>query len=125
MELAHAGFRHHGDIVGQVVAIAGIMETQFFFWSLFPVLDPWITEMCALLDTEPFFPNAEMEVRAYGSLLMATHHRAPRNPWLSRIVERIRALLERNLAMIAKCALHACCLVGHRQGRIFLSDIGW
>jgi len=49
--------------------------------------------MCSLLDTEPIFASAEMELRAYGALLMATHHRSHRNPWLSRAVERIRALL--------------------------------
>jgi ATP/maltotriose-dependent transcriptional regulator MalT/DNA-binding SARP family transcriptional activator len=124
LELAHAGFRHRDDIVGQIVAIAGIMETHYFFWSLFPVLDPWIVEMCALLDREPVFPSAEFEMRAYGALLMATHHRAPRNPWLPIIVERMRTLLSAKLSDDRKVRA-ACMLLGYAQAGSNLSLGHW
>jgi DNA-binding SARP family transcriptional activator len=97
-ERSYAGQRSVGDIGGQILAIAGIMETHYFLWSQFSALDPWIAEICDLLDKSPAFANAEMELRVYGVLLMATHHRAPRSPWLCRAVERIRALLSANLS---------------------------
>ena len=90
-ERSYADQKSVGNIDGQILAIAGIMETHYFLWSQFSALDPWIAEICDLLDTSPAFANSEMELRVYGVLLMATHHRAPRSPWLSRAVERIRA----------------------------------
>ena len=119
-EQAHCGLRSQSDIEGQVVAIAGIMETYYFVWSKFAVLDAWIAEMCRLLELEPIFSNAEMELRAYGALLLAAHYRAPRSPWLSRAVERIRALLDADLSDDRKVRA-GCTLLGYAHAASDLS----
>jgi len=123
-EVAYAGLRNEADEIGQLLTMAGIMETHYFSWSRFRALDEWIAEMCRLLESEPKFESMEMELRIYGALLMAMHHRAPRNPWLARSVESIKRLLSEELSDDRRVRA-GCILLGFAHAASNLSLGQW
>jgi ATP/maltotriose-dependent transcriptional regulator MalT/DNA-binding SARP family transcriptional activator len=123
-ERANEGFQAQGSAAGQIVAIAGVMETHYFFWSRFPAIDVWIDRTCDLMQAHPVFPNAELELHAYATLLMAMQHRTPRSSWLPRVVERIQTLLQADLSEDRKVRA-GCMLMGYAHAASNLALALW
>jgi hypothetical protein len=70
------------------------------------------------------FPDAELELHAYATLLMAMQHRTPRSPWLPHVVERIQTLLQAELSEDRKVRA-GCMLMGYAHAASNLALGRW
>ena len=104
IQIDHVQARHHleqvfhqfeerGDTIGQIQAIAGIVEAVFFQYEDFSPLDPWVPILEKLLSAEPEFPSGSMELRAYSCMVTACSYPRLGHPQYLRYVERTTRLL--------------------------------
>lgn len=92
-ESAYAGFRSRDDTEGLYSTWAGAMETFFFEWRDFFLVDGWILEFENLRARHPEFPSRAIELRTYcamGALL----HRQPQHRLLRAWAQRAMVLLD-------------------------------
>ncbi len=107
-------FRQSDDTVGQAVAVSALVESVYFEWSDFSLLDPWIPVLEGLLRRQPRFPSIQSESRAVCGFFLAMLFRQPAHPEIGAYVERMKKLLEEvpdpNTKVTAALALLQYCL---------------
>ncbi|WUR16017.1 BTAD domain-containing putative transcriptional regulator [[Empedobacter] haloabium] len=102
LENAHAGLAASGDLLGQVMATALIMETYYFEWTTFAPLDRWIDMQCRLLEDGVPFPSVAMELRVRSALVAALLHRQPQHGLLAPESCRALTLLEADVPVAVR-----------------------
>src|SRR5579859_4800718 len=107
-------FHQSGDTVGQTVAVSALVESVYFEWSDFSLLDPWIPVLEDLLRRQPRFPSIQSESRAVCGFFLAMVFRQPAHPEMRAYVERMKKQLEEvpdpNMKVTAALALLQYCL---------------
>ena len=93
LQAAHDRFVAAGDVTGQLLAAAGIIDAQYYEWADFAPLDRWIDFMEKGLATEPKLASTEAELRVYSCFLIALLFRQPEHPLLPDCAERVMRLL--------------------------------
>ena len=113
-------FRRGDDAVGQTLAISALVESVYFEWSDFSLLDPWIPVLEGLLRHHPDFPDIQSESRAVCGFFLALVFRQPGHPEIRTYVEKINQLIDvvpdSNGRVTAALALLQYCL--------FCADLG-
>ncbi len=94
LEQAFALFEGCGELAGQAMAAAGVIETHFSEMVRFSQMDPWIEALDRVLALRPTFPEDDAELSVYAAILIGTLYRQPAHPLLQASVERVRSLLE-------------------------------
>ena len=92
---AYEGFVREQDALGQMLAAAAIIETQFVVFADFTSLDRWAEVLEQLLaNGAAFFPDAESELQVLCGLIQALTFRAPWHPKLGGYAERLLELAQ-------------------------------
>ena len=107
-------FRHIGDPLGQTLAVSALIESIYFEWSDFSLMDSWIPILEGLLRRRPHFPSIQSESRAVCGFFLAIVFRQPGHPEVGAYVERMKKLLDEvpdpNTKVTAALALLQYCL---------------
>lgn len=93
LERAFVAFDRQSDTLGQILSASAIVDTICNQFQYFLPLDRWIAELTRLLDAEPTFPSAVMELEVLSSLTIAVFNRSPNGERLAAWSERILTLL--------------------------------
>ena len=104
---AGAVFQERGDILGEIKAAVGIIDSYWLERADFIPLDPWIDLIFDRIDQHPLFATSADELAAVSSTLIATLYRQPSHPRLSVLTERTRALVEAEVGVNQKVAAGA------------------
>jgi LuxR family transcriptional regulator, maltose regulon positive regulatory protein len=96
LERSFERFREMDDRMGQVACAARIIEAIYRAYVNYKPLERWI-EVLDVLVEDLVFPDRDVELRAYCSLLLAIHPRHPRHPRLRASVDRVSRLLGQGL----------------------------
>jgi LuxR family transcriptional regulator, maltose regulon positive regulatory protein len=83
------------DTVGQALVAARIIEAEHRAYTSLKRFDRWIEVLSDLIGRGLQFPEQEVELRVYSSLLMAIFLRNPRHPLLQSSVARLCHLVTR------------------------------
>ena len=94
LERSHALMQAAGDVVGQLLSAAGVIDSHHYQWASFTEMDRWIAVIQTLLESRPVFDSIEAELHVNSSLLVALSYRQPGNPLLPRCVARVTELLD-------------------------------
>jgi LuxR family transcriptional regulator, maltose regulon positive regulatory protein len=94
---AAAGFAAAGDEFGRVRSIAGVIDTWYAEWSDFSALDPWVSQLVALLDRSISFPSVADELQSVAAALVAVLYRQPAHPHLPDLAARAHRLLDESI----------------------------
>ena len=94
LERAHALMQAAGEIGGQLLCAAGVIDSHYYRWASFIEMDRWIAVIQALLESSPVYDSIEAELHVNSSLLMALSYRQPGNPMLPGCVARVAQLLD-------------------------------
>ena len=90
---AHERFTAQYDVLGQILSVAGLLESFYIEFSDDSRMDHWLAVMEALVARDPQFPTREQAVRPYATLVTGLVRRNPAHPLLRYAVERIVALV--------------------------------
>jgi DNA-binding SARP family transcriptional activator len=117
LERAYAGYAARGDVGGQILSAAGIINATLLEYVNFPALDRWIEAIERFIPHEVERLSARDQLHVYCSLFAAFVQRRPRHPLLPLCRDRTRSLIEAdvdpNLRVTAGCYLiHYCNLAG-------------
>lgn len=94
LERSHGLMVAAGDVVGQLLSAAGVIDSLYFRWASFTEMDRWIAVIQTLLDGRPAFDSVEAELHVLSSFLIALSYRQPANPLLPECVVRVEQLLD-------------------------------
>ena len=94
LEAAFDRFATQGDVLGQAVAAAGVIETHSIEWRDFTLLDPWTDRLEQLLARDCTFPDPALELNVIGSLVGALALRKPQRERLAPYLSRLRSLVD-------------------------------
>jgi LuxR family transcriptional regulator, maltose regulon positive regulatory protein len=86
-------FASRGDIAGQVVSAADLVETFFGYFAGYHELEVWTARLGNLLDLHAESLSPEHQLQAYSSFLLAAIYGNPGNPLISRSVPALKRLL--------------------------------
>jgi LuxR family transcriptional regulator, maltose regulon positive regulatory protein len=112
LERAHKCFLMEGNVVGEALAIAGVLEANYYQYSSYIGLEDWIDKLIRLLDSGVTFPSPEAELMTCAWLLMAMTMRSPRNKFVPYCAERVVALIERG-AEVNRLVVAGALLLNH------------
>lgn len=111
------GFEATLNLLGQMLCVCDIIESHWVDWTSLADLDRWIDQALFLLDSNPEFPDAETELQAMRTFMLALLLRQPHNPALVRTRERMMTLMKCDLTddskLFAGNVLIAQALVSH------------
>jgi len=127
LELAYVRFGQQGDLIGAFLAVGGILSSYFHQWG--GGLDPWITELEALLAANDGAIPAPAEVQVLASCV-AILFRRPDHPLLPRLLQRAEELLVTirdpvARVMLAGFVISNCIWAGHYAKARPLCDDLW
>jgi pentatricopeptide repeat protein len=94
LERAHTLMQGIGDITGQLVSAAGVIDSICYHWTSFTEMDPWIATIQTLLAPQPSFDSVDTELHVNSSLLIALSYRQPGHPMLPGCAARVTQLLD-------------------------------
>ena len=126
LEIAFERLKAAGDIQGQALAAAAIIDTIYFEWSAFHGFHRWIEALVGIVDAVDLGP-VEDELRVRSSLLIATLFVAPGHPMVAKCIARVEEILaeplDANRKVRAASHLLAYCATAERlqpraKGRI-------
>ena len=89
-----AMFRERGDILGEIKAAVGIIDSYYLARASYVPLDPWINLIFDRIEQHPVYTTPADELAAVSSTMIATLYRQPLHSRLSLLAERTRALLK-------------------------------
>ena len=92
LERAYRAFAGCGDLTGEALAIAAIMDSYFAEWHFLPPLDPWIEAAERVIERGPVFPSPDAGLRFWGGVLSALQARRPGHRLGAVAAERIQQL---------------------------------
>lgn len=94
LERSYALMEARGDVVGQLLSAAAVIDSMYYRWTTFTEMDHWIAVIQALLESRADFDAVDAELHVNSSLLIALSYRQPGNPLLPRCVARVTELLD-------------------------------
>jgi LuxR family transcriptional regulator, maltose regulon positive regulatory protein len=94
LERAYDGFVARDHQVGQLLAAAAILETLYFHYREFRLMDSWIERVELLLHAKIESLPAEVELWVQSMFIAGATYRCPDNPTLPSSVARVESLLE-------------------------------
>ena len=94
LERAHALMQSAGNMTGQLMSAAGVIDSICYRWASFKEMDPWIATIQTLLASQPSFDSVDTELHVNSSLLVALLYRQPAHPMLPGCVARVTQLLD-------------------------------
>lgn len=94
LERAFRAFERDTDLVGQVVAAAGIIDTHIMAFGDFSLTDVWAESMLRLLERAPAFPDPGLELKVLSSVFGALSMRKPDREELKALSKRLGTLIE-------------------------------
>ena len=94
LESAFQAFTATGDLRGEALACAAIIDSYFQEWNTVAALDRWIDQMERLLARDALAEDA-LRRRALSSMVMALLYRRPAHPNLPEYVKEIEEQLPR------------------------------
>jgi LuxR family transcriptional regulator, maltose regulon positive regulatory protein len=135
---AAASFQHayelfvaEKDTLGQMLAIAAILQHHHVSYTAFGRMAPWISVLADLLGTEPRFPSASVELSVLTGLFTAIIMADPANPRLAECRDRIAKLMRSDIDRQSKASA-AVALMNYfaisgdiLQWRALLPDSEW
>lgn len=96
LEAAFDAFLADGDVRGQVLACAAMMDSYFQEWNTVAALDRWIVEAERLLEMDAL-AGGELRSRLLSSIVAAIFYRQPSHPRLPGFVEEVEQHLHRSV----------------------------
>jgi hypothetical protein len=94
LEQAFTRFSADGQLAGQLMAWAAIVDTHLQAWDDFSALDPWIAWLDARQEAFEALPSAPVQACVTVAMVWALIHRQPDHPRIRAWVARAEALLE-------------------------------
>ena len=94
LEASHEAAIRQDDLMCQVQAAAGVIQTYIFEYTNFRAMDKWIGVLKLLLEQVTVFESAEVELRARSALLIALSYRKPDDPALDACTDRVFELVQ-------------------------------
>lgn len=91
-------FLASGDALGEALACAAVLDAYFFAWSDFRTMRLWVDRLVPLLDRLHFSVDPAREAKVLGSLIIGVLYAAPDHSARTRCVNRVRELLDEDLA---------------------------
>jgi DNA-binding SARP family transcriptional activator len=104
---AAARFAECGDILGEIKAAVGVIDSYYLERAYFTALDPWIDLIFERIAQHPIFASATDELSAVSSTMIATLYRQPTHPRLPLLADRTQALLEGEVGVNQRLAAGA------------------
>jgi LuxR family transcriptional regulator, maltose regulon positive regulatory protein len=92
-----AGFTRAGDLLGQALCAAEILNAHYYEYNDFSPMDRWIGELDRILGAGLQFTDAATELRLHSALLLAATFRQPGHRSLPDWVARVSELIELDL----------------------------
>lgn len=92
-ERAYARFRAENDTLGQMLAIAAILQHHHISFTAFGGMRPWIAELVGLLQADHPFPSPSVELSILTGLFSAIVLADPANPRRAGYLDRIARLM--------------------------------
>jgi LuxR family maltose regulon positive regulatory protein len=102
LERAFGQFTASGNVAGQALSAAGVIDGYIFEWSDFRPMRRWVDTLDPLLDRMDFSTNPDAERRIFTSLLVGMLYVAPDHRLLSRAVERVTEMLDEEMDVNSK-----------------------
>jgi LuxR family transcriptional regulator, maltose regulon positive regulatory protein len=106
-ELAHRRFTDNGDVLGQMLSIAALLQVYLISFSDFRRMRPWIGVLVALLGRRPDFPSPGVELTVWTGLFSAITSAQPDHPRLQDCQTRIIALLHADVDLHSRLSAGA------------------
>ena len=94
LEASYEAATKQVDLMCQVQAAAGVIQSYVFEYTNFRAMDQWIEVLKLLLEQVTVFENAEAELRARSALLVALSYRKPDDPALDACTDRVFELVQ-------------------------------
>jgi ATP/maltotriose-dependent transcriptional regulator MalT/DNA-binding SARP family transcriptional activator len=91
LEAAFEAFANTGNVRGQTLACAALLDSYYQEWNFVSAVDRWIEEMECLL--EHVLPEESFQRRALSSMITALFYRRPSHPRLPAYVREIEQQL--------------------------------
>jgi LuxR family maltose regulon positive regulatory protein len=113
LEAVYERFHAENNRDGEMLAVAGIIETYYFEYLDFSPLDRWIPILEEVLTSTPRLLSLETELRAYSSLLAGIWYRQPNRPSAYACAKRVEELLRADVDLNQKVIAAAFLLVFH------------
>jgi len=94
LERSHALMQAAGNVSGQLMSAAGVIDSIYYRWASFTEMDRWIETIQALLGSQAAFDSVDAELHVNSSLLIALSYRQPGHPMLPGCAARVMELLD-------------------------------
>lgn len=107
LERAHTLFVDAADPVGQMLAIAAILQHHHVSFTKFGPMIPWIEALLRLMDSEPRFPSPSVELGVVAGLFSAIVLADPGNPRLIPCRDRVLELMHADVDQRSRAAATA------------------
>lgn len=104
LEHAYQLFAQQKDELGQLLAIAGILQQYHISYTAVGCMVPWIGILVDLLETHPRFPSLGVELSVLTGLFSAILLADQRNPRLTPSRERIIELMQSDVDVQSKAS---------------------
>jgi LuxR family maltose regulon positive regulatory protein len=104
LEPAFSAFVAAGDVHGQMLCAAMIVESEYNEMGDYQALDPWLAILERALAATPAFASPEESARVYAATLIGLTIRQPDNPMLPALASRLRALVTDDLELTQRVA---------------------
>lgn len=105
LERAFGQFAASGDVTGQALSSAGVIDSYFFEWSDFRPMRRWVDTLDPLMGSMQFSADADAERKICASLLIGMLYVAPGHRLLPRTVERVTEMLDEEMDVNSKVSL--------------------
>jgi DNA-binding SARP family transcriptional activator len=110
LQEALGGFRVLGDVQGQILCLAALLNAANLGYSAVEAMDGWLDELLAKMDQLQAVPSPDVELRVWGVLCSALFWSRPWHPWTASAAHRVEALLARGGAPAVALAAAASAL---------------
>ena len=104
LERAFHQFEASGELTGQALAAAGLIDTYLFEWTDFRPVRRWVDALDALMDRLHVADTPAVEQRIYSSFMSGLMYVAPGHPRLLQCVMRVTEMLDEQLSVNSKLA---------------------
>ncbi|MBL8534783.1 MAG: hypothetical protein JNL33_13100 [Betaproteobacteria bacterium] len=96
LSLACERFRKDGDLRGEALAVAGVLDALHFDVKAFDRIPPWLHRLAALADAglPPLSVDEDMQIHA--AVMVSSSHLCTPGPDLQRAVQRVICLIVQN-----------------------------
>lgn len=92
---AYHKFMKCNDVAGAYLSWAGAVDTFFYIWNEFSLLDYWINEFKNLREKFPKIPSLDIEARVVYTIFGALIWRQPDKPEIRKWCSRAEGMLEK------------------------------